>query len=199
MVNLSHANESQRANQQALPESAEFSRGLPNKGDRHFLVFQPMSSSKAVRLLVDDLLRIENRSPDDVGTERGLSAITSSIRRSVSNVRVINSFGPTGTDISAFKPLARLDPEAPTFIDDVLRISEALIADGDGQATELCRSIVARLIICEAKRTSSIATGARGRFSVPRLISQQFYQTPSRGRRRRPARPGEKNPSPPQP
>ena len=85
---------------------------LTYDGERHLLLFGPNGSGKGTRLLVNNLLRLRNRSIVVIDPKGELTAITAGYRRTVGEVVVLNPFNVLGIPSAGFNPLASLDPEA---------------------------------------------------------------------------------------
>src|SRR5271155_3035845 len=100
---------------------------LTYDGERHLLLFGPNGTGKGTRLLVSNLLRLKDRSLVVIDPKGELTAITADYRRSLGEVVVLNPFNVLELGGAGFNPLAALDPESSTFIDDATGLGEALI------------------------------------------------------------------------
>jgi type IV secretion system protein VirD4 len=103
-------------------------------GDRHVVLVGPNGTGKGTRLLVQNLLYGSDRSMLVIDPKGELAALTINYRRRKGDVVVLNPFGQLtaelpslGLESTGFNPLARLDPESPTFPDDATGLAEALI------------------------------------------------------------------------
>ena len=139
----------------ALSRSRERHGGteLTYDGERHLLLFGPNGSGKGTRLLVPNLLRLKDRSLVVIDPKGELTAITADYRRTVGEVVVLNPFDVLGLGGAGFNPLAALDPEAPTFVDDAAGLGEALIKieDKDPHWSESAQSLLVALIMWEVQ------------------------------------------------
>ena len=122
-------------------------------GERHLLLFGPNGSGKGTRLLVPNLLRIGGKSLVVIDPKGELAAITASYRRTVSDVVILNPFDLLGLGSAGFNPLAALDPDAPTFLDDAVGVGEALIKieDKDPHWSESAQGLLVALLMWEVK------------------------------------------------
>jgi type IV secretion system protein VirD4 len=134
---------------------------LTYDGERHLLLFGPNGSGKGTRLLVSNLLRLKDRSLVVIDPKGELTSITADYRRSIGEVVVLNPFNVLDLGGAGFNPLAALDPEALTFIDDATGLGEALIKieDKDPHWSESAQSLLVALImweVQEARRESRV-------------------------------------------
>lgn len=131
---------------------------LPYPGERHLLLFGPNGSGKGRGLIIPNLLSLENRSIIVIDPKGELAAVTADFRRQVGEVVILNPFGILDLPNAGFNPLASLDPDCSTFVDDVAGIGEALveITGNDPHWSESARSLIVALImweVSEARRT----------------------------------------------
>jgi type IV secretion system protein VirD4 len=139
-------------------------------GPLHVLVFGPNSSGKSTRLMMPNLLELENRSIVVVDPKGELAAVTAPFRRTVGEVVIINPFGvlarrPGYEDLKSdgFNPLLHLDPDAPSFNSDAALLAEALVKveskdpHWDGSAQSLIAAIIMYVCI-EAKKSGFVPT-----------------------------------------
>ena len=126
---------------------------LPYGGERHLLLFGPNGSGKGTRLLVPNLLSLQNRSIVVIDPKGELAAITADYRRTVSDVVILNPFGILDIPSAGFNPLASLDPDAPTFLDDAVGVGEALIKieEKDPHWSESAQGLVVALLMWEVQ------------------------------------------------
>ncbi len=126
---------------------------LTYDGERHLLLFGPNGSGKGTRLLVNNLLRLRDRSIIVIDPKGELTAITADYRRKLGEVVVLNPFDVLELGGAGFNPLAALDPEAPTFVDDATGIGEALIKveDKDPHWSESAQSLLVALLMWEVQ------------------------------------------------
>ncbi len=128
---------------------------LTYDGERHLLLFGPNGSGKGTRLLVNNLLRMYDRSIVVIDPKGELTAITADFRRGFGKVVVLNPFNVLELGGAGFNPLAALDPDAKTFVDDAAGISEALVKidpnEKDPHWSESARSLLQALIMWEVK------------------------------------------------
>jgi type IV secretion system protein VirD4 len=126
---------------------------LSYDGERHLLLFGPNGSGKGTRLLVSNLLRLKDRSLVVIDPKGELTAITADYRRSIGDVVVLNPFNVLELGGAGFNPLAALDPEAATFVDDASGLGEALIKieDKDSHWSESAQSLLVALLMWEVQ------------------------------------------------
>lgn len=134
---------------------------LTYDGERHLLLFGPNGSGKGTRLLVSNLLRLKDRSLVVIDPKGELTAITADYRRTLGEVVVLNPFNVLELGGAGFNPLAALDPDAATFVDDASGLGEALIKieDKDPHWSESAQSLLVALImweVQEAKRENRV-------------------------------------------
>jgi len=148
---------------------------LTYAGERHLLLIGPNGSGKGTRLLVPNLLRLQDRSVIVIDPKGELTAITARQRSKFSRIVVLNPFDVLGLGGTGFNPLAALDPDSPTFVDDAAGLAEALIkiepGEKDPHWSESARNLVAALIMWEVKEAKR-----RGRVphmeNVRRLLTE---------------------------
>jgi len=124
---------------------------LTYDGERHLLLFGPNGSGKGTRLLVNNLLRIRDRSIVVIDPKGELTAITSDYRRKLGPVFILNPFDVLQIGGVGFNPLASLDPQSQTFVDDATGVAEALIKieDRDPHWSESAQSLLTAFIMWE--------------------------------------------------
>jgi type IV secretion system protein VirD4 len=129
-------------------------RALDYDGERHLLLFGPNGSGKGTRLLVPNLLRLRDRSLIVIDPKGELTAITAEYRRTLGEVVILNPFDVLGLGSANFNPLALLDPDSKTFIDDAMGVGEALIKleEKDPHWSESAQSLITALIMWEVKQ-----------------------------------------------
>lgn len=127
---------------------------LPYDGERHLLLFGPNGSGKGTRLLVPNLLHSTGRSIVVIDPKGELTAITAAFRSTVSDVVILNPFGLLGLGSTGFNPLAALDPDAETFMDDAAGVGEALIKleERDPHWSESAQNLITGLLMWEVLR-----------------------------------------------
>lgn len=152
-------------------ERPDVSAKMRYGGPLHTLVFGPNGSGKTTRLLIPNLLELEDRSIVVVDPKGELAAVTAPFRRTLGEVVILNPFGvltddPKYKDLKSdgYNPLLALDPSLPSFNADAGLLAEALIAienkrdeHWDGSAQSLVAAIIMYVCI-EAKRTNNIPT-----------------------------------------
>ena len=129
--------------------------GLPNtyEGPLGVLLFGLSGAGKFTRLLSGILLTITGRSVVCIDVKGELAAVTSRFRRSVSDVLIIDPFGPYS---DGFNPLAWLDPDGEDLYRAAARLAEAMIKieGNDPHWPESAQGLVEALIMWEVKRAA---------------------------------------------
>jgi type IV secretion system protein VirD4 len=101
---------------------------LHYSGDRHIMTLGPNGSGKSLRLLYENLLRLEGCSVVVVDPKGDLARLTHDRRKQAGNrVIVLDPFGASGFVSDGCNPLRGLDPDAADFPDDALSLAEAII------------------------------------------------------------------------
>lgn len=123
-------------------------------GERHLLLFGPNGSGKGTRLLVPNLLRLERKSLVVIDPKGELAAITAAHRRQVSQVVILNPFNLLDMASAGFNPLATLDPDSDTFMDDAAGVGEALIKveERDPHWSESAQGLIVGLLMWEVQQ-----------------------------------------------
>jgi len=128
---------------------------LTYDGERHLLLFGPTGSGKGTRLLVNNLLRLRDRSLVVIDPKGELTAITADYRRKLGKVVVLNPFDVLELGGVGFNPLAALDPDDATFVDDATGIGEALVKidpnEHEPHWSDSARSLLIALVMWEVK------------------------------------------------
>jgi type IV secretion system protein VirD4 len=109
------------------PQTGARGTDLFYRGDRHLLLFGPTGSGKSKRLIINNLLRLQGRSLVVLDPKGELVEKTAAQRGRFGDVVVLNPFNMHGAGSAGFNPLASLDPDSDTFVDDVMGLGEALI------------------------------------------------------------------------
>lgn len=122
-----------------LPDEAGVFYELRDASETHVLLFGPNGSGKMSRVLVPNLLRLQDRSVFVIDPKGELAAITAPQRRKYGEVIIINPFGVhrewswkskneyADLDSRGFNPMMTLDPSLPSFNADAALLAEALI------------------------------------------------------------------------
>lgn len=136
------------------------------EGDRHLLTVGPNGSGKTRRLLIPNLIFLQNWSVVVVDPKGTLAALTGAYRESKhpGSVWVIDPFGVLQHDYPAlvekhpflnstgFNPVAALDPDSDDFPDDAKGLAEAMIRVEDKDHPHWERSaqdLVSGLVMCD--------------------------------------------------
>ena len=132
---------------------------------RNMVICGPNRSGKGSRLLIPNLLWMENRSIFVMDPKGELAAVTARYRRSLGEVVVINPFnmlvkeGFPDLASAGFNPLAHIDPESENFNADVALLAEALImteSTKDPHWDDSAREIVAGLMMLEVAQAHAL-------------------------------------------
>ena len=135
-------------------------------GDRHLVTVGPNGSGKTRRLLIPNLVWLQNWSILVVDPKGTLAALTGPFRASMprQTVIVIDPFGVLERDYpklvarypflksAGFNPVAALDPDGDDFPDDARALSEAIIRVEDKDQPHWARSaqdLVSGLMMCD--------------------------------------------------
>ena len=120
------------------------------KDDRHVVTVAGSRAGKGVSLMIPNLLLYEG-SVLAIDPKGELARITGRARiKKGQRVHVLDPFGENGVHpSSSFNPLAELDPNAETVIDDVALIADALILtnDKDPHWTDNAKRLIKMLIL----------------------------------------------------
>jgi type IV secretion system protein VirD4 len=96
--------------------------------DRHIMTLGPNGSGKSMRLLYENLLRLDGWSIVVVDPKGDLARLTAERRRQAGNrVIILDPFGASGFESDRCNPLRGLNPDADDFPDDALSLAEAII------------------------------------------------------------------------
>jgi type IV secretion system protein VirD4 len=141
-------------------------------GPSHMLTIGPTRSGKSRRLLIPNLLYETGRSMLVVDIKGELAAYTAAHRLAKAgrggSVVALDPFGVLpglGVNIPrvGFNPMSRLNPKSDDFVDDAMRIAEALVQvkpqDRDPHWAESAQDLVAGLIMlvkCTAKDKATL-------------------------------------------
>ncbi|KAF2989431.1 type IV secretory system conjugative DNA transfer family protein [Methylocystis sp. MJC1] len=106
---------------------------------------------------------------------KGELAQTGLLRHALGHqVYVLDPFGQSGLPSACFNPLAELDPESPTIIDDVAAITQALIVDeGDARSrhwNDSARALLGGIILL----TLTLPEGEPSLITVRQLLSLTY-------------------------
>ncbi len=100
---------------------------LRYSGDRHIMTFGPNGSGKSMRLLYENLLRLEGWSVIVVDPKGDLARRTLDKRKAMgSEVIVIDPFGVSGFASDGYNPIAAL-ADGDEFPDEAMALAEAII------------------------------------------------------------------------
>ncbi len=100
---------------------------LPYPGERHVLLFGLNGAGKSTRIIVQNLVTLRNRSMVIFDVKGELAAMTARARRHYGDVKILNPFHVLDLPSDGFNPLARLNPDTPTFFDEAAALAEAMV------------------------------------------------------------------------
>lgn len=129
-----------------------------HKTDKHLLSIAPTRTGKGRGLILPNLLHLPNHSVFVIDPKGENALVSASYRQKQGHKIIIfnpykifeKEFAEQGfTSFQNFNPLANLDPDSPSFTDDVAIIAEALIYDtgGDSHWADAARGLVTFLIM----------------------------------------------------
>ncbi len=117
-----------------LVQDGKIGAAMRYGGELHSLVFGPNGSGKTTRLLLSNLLRMQDRSIVVVDPKGELAAVSAPYRRTIGDVVILNPFNllcgtPGYEDIKSdgYNPLLFLDPSLPSFNVEAALLAEALV------------------------------------------------------------------------
>lgn len=107
-------------------------RNIGCRDDRHVLLVAGSRAGKGVSLVIPNLLLYEG-SVLAIDPKGELARATSKQRRKLGEVVILDPFNTTqAPDRAKFNPLAEIDPDSETAVDDAARLAEALIIEEGG-------------------------------------------------------------------
>ncbi|MGI2036314.1 type IV secretory system conjugative DNA transfer family protein [Rhizobium panacihumi] len=120
-------------------------------GPSHLLTMAPTRSGKGVGTIVPNLLTA-NRSVICIDPKGENAKIASRTRERFGPVHVLDPFGVTGMQSSAFNPLDSLDPEGLDVAEDASTLADALVFDepgtgGEAHWNEEAKALIGGLIL----------------------------------------------------
>ncbi|POZ49671.1 type IV secretory system conjugative DNA transfer family protein [Methylovulum psychrotolerans] len=129
-----------------------------SKTDKHLLSIAPTRTGKGRGLILPNLLNLSDHSVFVIDPKGENALVSASYRKNQGHEIFIfnpykifaDEFAERGfREFQGFNPLANLNPDSPSFTDDVAIIAEALIYDtgGDSHWTDAGRGLVAFLIM----------------------------------------------------
>lgn len=119
-------------------------RVIGHADDRHILTVAGSRAGKSVALLVPALLTYEG-SVIVIDPKGDLARITARARKAMGQLIItLDPFGVTSGKTSSFNPLAELDPDSLTVVEDAAMIADSLIIQSqhDVHFTETARGLV---------------------------------------------------------
>lgn len=155
-------------------------------GEQHNLIFGPNGKGKGTRILVPNLLTLQNSSVVVVDPKGELAALTLDRRKDLGAVYILNPYGvltgiPGFEDLQSvgFNPLAGLDPHADTFNTDTRELAYALIkVEGkEPYWTESARALLNMLIMFTAMEAYALKKAPT--FARVRELLCQYSAAPS--------------------
>ncbi len=124
-------------------------RVIGHADDRHILTVAGSRAGKSVALLVPALLTYEG-SVIVIDPKGDLARITARARKDMGQrIIILDPFGVTAVRTSSFNPLAELDPDSPTVVEDAGLVADSLIIQSqhDAHFTETARGKVKTVIL----------------------------------------------------
>jgi type IV secretion system protein VirD4 len=120
-------------------------------GERHILLFGLNGAGKSTRILVENLVTLQNRSLVVFDVKGELAAMTANARRQFGDVVIVNPCGELNIPSDGYNPLAILNPEAPDFYENAAALGDALIEieGNDPHWPESAQGLVVALIMWE--------------------------------------------------
>lgn len=100
-------------------------------GERHILLFGVNGSGKSTRVLIENLVTIQNRSLVVFDMKGELAAQTIRTRRQLGDVKLVNPYNVLDMGSDGYNPLALLDPDDDEFFDKAKDLCVAMI-EGEG-------------------------------------------------------------------
>jgi type IV secretion system protein VirD4 len=123
------------------------------------VLFGPNGSGKSRRILATNLLTVTDRSMIVLDPKGELANISAAYRSEFSRVVILDPFGASGLKSSGFNPLASLDRNSRTFLDDAAGLAEAIVPlatdEKERHWSDSARALIQALIMWEVIRASS--------------------------------------------
>jgi type IV secretion system protein VirD4 len=150
-------------------DEADNNAPLLYQGELHILLFGLNGAGKSTRILVENLVTLQNRCLVVLDVKGELAAQTARTRRTLGDVKIINPYNEHGMGSDGYNPLTALDPDDDEFFDKAKQLALAIIEiEGDtgryfsqSAAGWLCGGIMWEVV--QAKREARVPSLLRAR------------------------------------
>jgi type IV secretion system protein VirD4 len=140
-------------------------------GERHILLFGVNGAGKSTRILIENLVTIQNRSLVVFDMKGELAAQTMRARRQLGDVKLVNPYNVLDMGSDGYNPLALLDPEHDEFFDQAKELTVAMI-ESEGESNQFF-SRTARGWLCGGIMWEVVQAKREGR--LPSLLQAREW------------------------